>query len=115
MLKSHIAGQPHRIRQSSPRASISLRTAVQRRSRSASEGVGYSTSLRIALASPAFVSRGRAYDIGSHAAMAAATRRGLTIGSTSPLVPAKAGTQDHNRKQMALDSRCRGNERKDSL
>src|SRR5215510_1517328 len=49
MLKSHIAGQPHRIRQSSPRASISLRTAAQRRSRSASEGVGYSTSLRMAL------------------------------------------------------------------
>src|SRR6516162_6798788 len=49
MLKSHIAGQPHRIRPSSPRASISLRTAAQRRSRSASEGVGYSTSLRMAL------------------------------------------------------------------
>src|SRR5262249_34366572 len=53
MLKSHIAGQPHRIRPSSPRASISLRTAAQRRSRSASEGVGYSTSLRIALRPPA--------------------------------------------------------------
>src|SRR5262245_12781715 len=53
MLKSHIAGQPHRIRPSSPRASISLRTADQRRSRSASEGVGYSTSLRIALRPPA--------------------------------------------------------------
>src|SRR5262249_40005337 len=57
----------------------------------------------------------RAYDIGSHAAMAAAARRGLTTGSTSPLVPAKAGTQDHNRKQTALDSGFRGNERKDSL
>src|SRR6266446_6115851 len=71
MLKSHIAGQPHRIRQSSPRASISLRTAAQRRSRSASEGVGYSTSLRMALRPPAFVCRGRAYDIGLPPAMAA--------------------------------------------
>src|ERR1700741_4369193 len=70
MLKSHIAGQPHRIRPSSPRASISLRTAAQRRSRSASEGVGYSTSLRMALRPPAFVCRGRAYDIGSDTAMA---------------------------------------------
>src|SRR5262249_21420565 len=80
MLKSHIAGQPHRIRPSSPRASISLRTAAQRRSRSASEGVGYSTSLRMALCPPAFVCRGRAYDIGSHAAMAAgAPRRRLVM------------------------------------
>src|SRR5262249_45222532 len=77
MLKSHIAGQPHRIRQSSPRASISLRTAAQRRSLWLSEGVGYSTSLRIALRPPAFACRGRAYDIGSHAAMAAGAPRGL--------------------------------------
>src|SRR5262245_44825750 len=79
MLKSHIAGQPHRIRPSSPRASISLRTAAQRRSRSLSEGVGYSTSLRIALRPPAFACRGRAYDIGSRAAMAAGAPRRLTI------------------------------------
>src|SRR5262249_34864689 len=78
MLKSHIAGQPHRIRQSSPRASISLRTAAQRRSRSASEGVGYSTSLRMAVAAPGVVCGGRAYAIGSHAAMAAGAPRGLT-------------------------------------
>src|SRR5215831_10949625 len=79
MLKSHIAGQPHRIRQSSPRASISLRTAAQRRSRSASEGVGYSTSLRMALRPPAFVCRGRAYAIGSHAAMAGGGQRGRVV------------------------------------
>src|SRR5262249_29723727 len=78
MLKSHIAGQPHRIRPSSPRASISLRTAAQRRSRSLSEGVGYSTSLRMALRPPAFACRGRAYDIGSRAAMAAARRAART-------------------------------------
>src|SRR5215475_6519029 len=79
MLKSHIAGQPHRIRQSSPRASISLRTAAQRRSRSLSDGVGYSTSLRMALRPPAFACRGRAYDIGSHAAMAAGAPRGRVV------------------------------------
>src|SRR6188474_3098429 len=48
MLKSHIAGQPHSTRQSRPRAAISLRTAAQRRSRSCNDGVGYSTSLRMA-------------------------------------------------------------------
>src|SRR5262245_65942137 len=87
MLKSHIAGQPHRIRQSSPRASISLRTAAQRRSRSLSEGVGYSTSLRIALRPPAFACRGRAYDIGSHAAMAAsALRRRVVMRGLAPRI-----------------------------
>src|SRR6478672_9739599 len=49
MLKSHIAGQPHSTRQSSPRFSISARTLVQRRSRSLSDSVGYSVSLRIVL------------------------------------------------------------------
>src|SRR5262245_22045284 len=52
ILKSHIAGQPHRTRQSRFLAAISLRTSVQRRSRSASDGVGYSTSLRMFLGFP---------------------------------------------------------------
>src|SRR5215471_16337382 len=87
MLKSHIAGQPHRIRQSSPRASISLRTAAQRRSRSLSESVGYSTSLRTALRPPVFACRGRAYDIGSHAAMAAgALRRRVVMRGLDPRI-----------------------------
>src|SRR5262245_14033497 len=49
ILKSHIAGQPHRTRQSRFLPAISLRTSAQRRSRSASDGVGYSTSLRMFL------------------------------------------------------------------
>src|SRR6185436_20721510 len=49
MLKSHIAGQPHSTRQSSPRFSISARTLAQRRSRSFNDSVGYSVSLRIVL------------------------------------------------------------------
>src|SRR5437868_7608431 len=49
MLKSHIAGQPHSTRQSRPRFSISARTLAQRRSRSLSDSVGYSVSLRIVL------------------------------------------------------------------
>src|SRR5262249_39703294 len=59
MLKSHIAGQPHRIRQSSPRASISLRTAAQRRARPASGGGGDFTSLRLALYPPRSRAEGR--------------------------------------------------------
>src|SRR5436190_22605221 len=49
MLKSHMAGQPHSTRQSRPRFSISARTLAQRRSRSLSDSVGYSVSLRIVL------------------------------------------------------------------
>src|SRR5439155_16226869 len=90
MLKSHIARHPHRIRQSSPRASISLRTAAQRRSRSASEGVGYSTSLRMALRPPAFVCRGRAYDIGLPPAMAA--RAPVKCRDVLPLIPAHSAS-----------------------
>jgi hypothetical protein len=83
-----------------------------------SEGVGYSTSLRMALCPPAFACRGRAYAIGSHAAMAAGAPRGARVDGQwqaiqrdeqYPFVPAKAGTQ------LFLDSRFRGNERKDLL
>src|SRR5258706_3185201 len=104
MLKSHIAGQPHRIRQSSPRASISLRTAAQRRSRSASEGVGYSTSLRMALCprrasaevepmtlvrTPPWPPARRAGQERSVDGQLQAIQR----DKQDPLVPAKAGTQ----------------------
>src|ERR1700691_5277000 len=47
MQKSHISGQPHSTRQSRPRASISLRTAAQRRSRSRSDSLGNSRTSRM--------------------------------------------------------------------
>src|ERR1700692_1387753 len=47
MQKSHISGQPQSTRQSRSRAAMSLRTAAQRRSRSRSESLGSSRTLRM--------------------------------------------------------------------
>src|SRR5215467_14092515 len=120
MLKSHIAGQPHRIKPSSPRASISLRTAAQRRSRSASEGVGYSTSLRMLcvprrasaevepmplVRTPPWLRRAARGKNGSVDGQWQAIQR----DEQYPFVPAKAGTQ------LFLDSRLRRKQRKGAL
>src|SRR5262245_1982175 len=123
MLKSHIAGQPHRIRQSSSRASISFRTAAQRRSRSASEGVGYSTSLRMALCvlrrssaevepmplvrTPPWL---REYDVakadGPSNIRSSPRKRGPSVTDCGPWIPAYAGMSGSEALRRALFRRA---------